>query len=124
MRYVLQFRCPGCDSIRPMIQEGVLHWLRDHGRLVREEKPSNELLFEMARLQAQSKRCEECDHFGLLVEEPEELRDEDWGGQRLCESCRVPLDPDRLEVFPDTTVCAKCQSAEERGDSFRYSTAA
>ena len=33
------------------------------------------------------------------------------GGYGLCEVCGQPIDPDRLEILPHTTLCVQCAQA-------------
>ena len=44
------------------------------------------------------------------------LRRLDEGDYGICESCEQPIDPERLEVLPRTTLCIKCaRQAEQDG---------
>ncbi len=36
------------------------------------------------------------------------------GGYGICENCGKPIDPERLEIFPETTLCVDCKRASER----------
>ena len=48
-----------------------------------------------------------------LKEALERLDEGDYG---ICESCEQPIDPERLEVLPRTTLCIKCaRKAEDVG---------
>ena len=38
----------------------------------------------------------------------------DRGEDELCERCRQPIEPERLKVLPDTTLCVKCKIEMER----------
>jgi DnaK suppressor protein len=35
----------------------------------------------------------------------------DQGGYGFCEVCGQPIDPDRLEILPHTTLCVQCAQA-------------
>lgn len=35
-------------------------------------------------------------------------------GYGICESCGRPIDPERLEIFPETTLCIDCKRKSER----------
>jgi RNA polymerase-binding transcription factor DksA len=40
----------------------------------------------------------------------------DEGDYGICESCEQPIDPERLEALPDTTLCINCaREAEQDG---------
>ncbi len=36
------------------------------------------------------------------------------GGYGICERCGNPIDPERLEIFPETTLCVDCKRETER----------
>lgn len=35
-------------------------------------------------------------------------------GYGICEKCGAKIDPERLEIFPETTLCIDCKRAAER----------
>jgi RNA polymerase-binding transcription factor DksA len=35
-------------------------------------------------------------------------------GYGVCEKCGKPIDPERLEIFPETTLCVDCKRQSER----------
>lgn len=35
-------------------------------------------------------------------------------GYGICERCGNPIDPERLEIFPETTLCINCKRETER----------
>ena len=42
------------------------------------------------------------------------LRRMDEGTYGICERCRLPIDPGRLEAVPEAVLCVKCKSVVER----------
>jgi DnaK suppressor protein len=36
------------------------------------------------------------------------------GGYGICENCGKQIDPERLEIFPETTLCVDCKRLRER----------
>jgi RNA polymerase-binding transcription factor DksA len=42
------------------------------------------------------------------------LRIMDEGTYGICERCRLPIDPARLEAVPEAVLCVKCKSVVER----------
>jgi DnaK suppressor protein len=42
------------------------------------------------------------------------LRQLEAGTYGICERCGQPIDPARLEVIPETTLCIKCKTIVER----------
>lgn len=41
------------------------------------------------------------------------------GGYGVCENCGKKIDPERLEIFPETTLCVDCKRASERSTQAR-----
>lgn len=42
------------------------------------------------------------------------LRLEQMGNYGICERCGQPIDPERLDALPDTTLCLRCKQEIER----------
>jgi DnaK suppressor protein len=42
------------------------------------------------------------------------------GNYGICEGCGQPIDPARLEILPETTLCLDCQRKFERQNRRRY----
>lgn len=40
-------------------------------------------------------------------------------GYGICESCGREIDPERLEIFPETTLCVDCKRKQERLNRLR-----
>ena len=85
-------------------------WLRGVGMLKREKEPNPGLVEELFLQTAGRFACPECRAVGLTAGEPRE-EEVDWGEARSCDECGKPIPPERLEVFPDATVCAACKEA-------------
>ena len=108
----LHWHCSSCgqDEVTPR-EEAALR-LQSIGRLKRGVRVETDLLLELARISAKELTCSVCGAAGL------ELRDglptqDDFG--RRCEVCGQSIDPERLEIFPDSTRCTACQKGDERG---------
>lgn len=55
------------------------------------------------------------------VEEIEDaLRAAEQGTYGICEVCGQPIDPARLAIIPEATMCVTCKTANERRSSRRY----
>ena len=90
--------------------------LRLVGHLRRESEPSEELIAELLQEAAPRMTCPVCKQIGIQVHEPEDLdHDSDWQSAVLCEACRKPIDPERLEALPETRRCTECQQKSESG---------
>jgi ssDNA-binding Zn-finger/Zn-ribbon topoisomerase 1 len=57
--------------------------------------------------------CDACGGKGLCRGEADDSAG-DWQQAIVCEICRQPIDPDRLEMFPAARRCVRCQDAAER----------
>lgn len=103
--------CAGCGWSRPCLSEEAVARLRAAGMLRRNVDPAEEEIAELIAAFAGKLTCPECGS-GLEVEADAE----DWPEAPVCASCGAPIDPERLEVFPDTRLCVACQGAEDRGE--------
>lgn len=97
--------------------------LRLVGVLRRESNPDDATLAELLPEAAKRMTCPGCKRIGLAVSDAEETTagslgdgDDDWQAAVLCERCRKPIPPERLEVFPDSKRCVACQSKAESGE--------
>ncbi len=59
----------------------------------------------MALVQIMERRLDSIDYA---------LRRMDEGTYGICERCRLPIDPGRLEAVPEAVFCVKCKSVVER----------
>ncbi len=60
-------------------------------------------------------KCANCEHVGLQVTDAHDDDLGDWGEAIACKGCRKPIPPERLEIFPGTTLCATCQQKDDSG---------
>jgi RNA polymerase-binding transcription factor DksA len=42
------------------------------------------------------------------------IKQAEAGSYGICERCGNPIEPERLEIFPETTLCISCKRATER----------
>ncbi|RME51532.1 MAG: TraR/DksA family transcriptional regulator [Caldilineae bacterium] len=47
------------------------------------------------------------------------LRQARNGGYGICEGCGQPINPERLKIFPQATLCVPCKSRQERNGRYR-----
>lgn len=88
----------------------LLGWLR------RDKEPDDGMVDALIAESAPRMTCPGCRGIGLVVREAEEEEEfDDWQAAILCEVCRQPIDPDRLEFLPDTRRCTNCQHLAEQG---------
>jgi predicted RNA-binding Zn-ribbon protein involved in translation (DUF1610 family) len=95
----------------------MLRWLQSAGMMKRAKEPDEAMIEELFVQTVDRFACPQCAHGGLIAEEAEDdWSDAAWGMARTCARCRQPIPPERLEVFPDATLCAKCQQSSDGAD--------
>lgn len=107
--------CSECEYTTVCGLGEIASWLSRLGKLRRDKNPEPELLFELFSAASADFQCPQCGHQGLAVSVVKPSGDEDWGMARKCEVCGRPIPPERLEIFPKTTVCMACKQGEEHG---------
>lgn len=108
-----------CRQCQWRLQIGVgdlLTRLRASGKMRRSDEPDVALLVELAKTATKSWCCEKCEHQGLAFREVQDNPD-DWNDARACEACGQLIPPERVELYPDSTLCAGCQRKVESGQS-------
>src|SRR5688572_17978321 len=91
--------------------------LRLIGLLRREPDPDEDILAALLVESAPRMTCPICKE-KRLVAAPSDFAggdDGDWQAAVLCEVCRAPIDPERLDAIPGTKRCAACQGKAEAG---------
>ncbi len=78
------------------------------------------LLCELFRVSAKKFTCPQCGREGLTAKPSEPLNEEEWGMARNCSECGIVIPAERLEVFPEATLCAECQRKDERGRAWAH----
>jgi rubrerythrin len=91
--------------------------LRIIGQLRREREPENELVETLFVEAAPHMTCPICKEKSLFARPSQGLDEEpgDWQSAVLCEICREPIVPERLEAIPETKRCATCAKKAESG---------
>jgi hypothetical protein len=90
--------------------------LRLIGLLRREREPDEDLVAALLVEAAPRMTCPVCKE-KQMVARPFDAADDkgEWLSAVLCEICRTPIPPERLNVIPGTKRCAKCQGLSEAG---------
>jgi Zn finger protein HypA/HybF involved in hydrogenase expression len=97
----------GCDD--------AIARLRLIGLLRREQEPNEALVAALFVEAAPRMTCPLCKEKTLFAR-PIEIDDaNDWQAAILCEICREPISPERLEAIPGTKRCAACAAKAESG---------
>jgi hypothetical protein len=91
--------------------------LRVIGLLRREPDPDEAILAALFEESAPRMTCPICKEKRLVAtpSDAAEVGDDDWQTAVLCEVCRQPISPERIEAMPGTKRCAACQGAAEAG---------
>jgi hypothetical protein len=94
--------------------------LRTVGMLRREAEPSYDMIDALVLDASRKMACDKCGHVGLKVILADDLDEDDWGSgtwgeARKCERCCKIIPAERLEVFPNSKLCATCQSQADSG---------
>jgi len=110
-----QATCPACAWSELCGPEGMSRRLVQARRLKRTSEMNLEMLSELFQASAGKLACPECGHEGLDLRRRSDL-DEDWPGGRPCSACEKLIPEERLELYPEATVCAACQEKLDRGD--------
>ena len=109
--------CPDCGWRTVCGPAEIASRLRLVGLLRRDGDPEEEILAALLPEAAPRMTCPSCKRIGLIEGEADEADDDDdWQAAVLCESCRKPIPPERLEVFPNTRRCVACQERAESGE--------
>ena len=108
--------CTHCSNIEMCGPTQMLVRLRQLGMFKRAADPPLDEVLQIFVSSAARMQCDRCQAVGMIAREMQAVED-DWGEPRCCAGCSKPIDAERLEVFPETTHCARCQSEEESGGS-------
>ncbi len=83
--------------------------------LKRDDQGDLDFLLQLASAARLRLLCPACGSGGLDFE-PEPA--DDWGsGAKACAACGAAIPAERLELFPDSDLCAACQQQVDRGQS-------
>lgn len=110
-------RCPRCGWLTACGPADVASRLRLVGVLRREKDPDEASLAALLPGAAERMTCPACNQIGLVVSDAadDDAEEADWQAAVLCQGCRKPIDPERVEALPGVTRCAACQGKAESG---------
>jgi hypothetical protein len=89
--------------------------LRAIGLLRRDREPDDELIGVLLVEAAPRMVCPSCGKQSVAAAPSELESDDEWQAAVLCEICRSPIPPERLEAIAETKRCAACQGKAEAG---------
>jgi DNA-directed RNA polymerase subunit M/transcription elongation factor TFIIS len=115
----LRWHCPACSHTEETPKDALYQRLRGVGLLRRveaEEAKDLDYLLQLAGSVKDKLTCPSCGVTGYQPQLADDV-ETDWGEQRTCAQCKTTISPERLEVFPDTTLCPACQKKAEKGET-------
>ena len=112
----LVWRCPHCAANERLSVRELASRLRVLGMLRREDERDAEFLLQLARAAAPKLICSACGCGGVKID-PADNRDEWTRPAKPCAACGATIPPERLELFPESDLCAACQQRVDRGQS-------
>jgi RNA polymerase-binding transcription factor DksA len=112
----IELVCAGCDHAETVNAAGTAKRLLAAGLLRSHSEATRDELRELALALAGKLSCPSCGQIGLRAR-PLDDETQGWLEARRCEDCGKPIDPERLEVFPDAKLCPTCQRQEEKGNA-------
>ncbi len=110
-----ELACSACGSRELIGPLQMLDRLHAAGMLKRERDPDWELVGELFRATSAARRCKDCGSAAVVLQPCADAADDGWGDVRCCERCGATIPAERLEVFPDTQLCVRCQQVRDRG---------
>ena len=115
----LRWHCSTCSHSEETPQDALYQRLRSAGLLRRVKAEDAKDLGYLLQLAASVKEKLICPSCGAGNYLPQPAMDEDaaWGDARKCTGCQALISPERLEVFPNTTLCPACQQKAEKRDT-------
>jgi hypothetical protein len=109
--------CRSCEWRTVCGREDAIGRLRLIGMLRRDPDPDEELLKALFFEAAPRMTCPICKEKRLHAVEYNPADDDfdDWQAAVLCEMCRQPIPPERVEALPGVKRCVACQGRSESG---------
>jgi hypothetical protein len=114
---VVRIRCRACGFVQDYSLTEMVSQLRAAGLLKATSDSSPDVIRALYIASAAKLPCPDCEFIGITASDAPADDDEAWGQARACELCRQPIPTERLELLPDTRLCAACQAKDERGEA-------
>ncbi len=113
-----KLHCRSCSWQTTSGREDLISRLQLVGLLRRDNDPEDEIILALLEDAAARMTCPSCKSIGLVASDSEETEtewDDDWQAAVLCNHCRKPIPPERVEALPGVKQCVECQGMEETG---------
>jgi predicted RNA-binding Zn-ribbon protein involved in translation (DUF1610 family) len=108
--------CGRCGFVERLDPLDLVARLRRLGMLKRGDDIEPEYLLEISAAARDRLTCSSCGRSGVLVQLAEE-RDEFDAPTQPCAACGAAIPAERLELFPESELCAACQQRVDRGQT-------
>jgi Zn finger protein HypA/HybF involved in hydrogenase expression len=116
-RQYVDVACNSCDWQRSCPDAQMVEMLRAIRKVGVSKAPGSSILIEIFKNSLAEMLCPACGGQGLHVAVVAENDDEDWPEGKTCDGCGRPIEQERMEAVPDSTLCVACQKATEQGDT-------
>jgi hypothetical protein len=115
--FSFELTCPNCGWRTVCGLADAASRLRLNGLLRREPNPDEGIVAQLIVESAPRMTCPVCKETQLVARPSEEAagNDGNWQAAVLCDVCRRPIAPERLEAIPGAKRCAACQGKTEAG---------
>lgn len=116
-RVFLKWLCSACGREEQSGRRELIVRLRELGMLRRDDGRDIGLLLELARSKSAEMKCPACDASGYLPQETSGDDFDDAPPPRPCLACGTTIPAERVELFPESDLCARCQEKVDRGEA-------
>jgi len=114
--FSFEIHCSNCGWRTISGVDDAVARLRLIGLLRRDCEPDEDVVAALLVEAAPRMTCPLCKEKRLIAKPTTDVVDaDDWQAATLCDVCRQPIDPERLEAIPGTKRCAGCQGKAETG---------
>ena len=113
--------CGHCGCVERLDAVELVERLRRLGMLKRgdpkrRDEVDPQFLLEISASARDRLKCSSCGRGSVLVQLADE-RDDFEAPARPCAACGAAIPAERLELFPDSELCASCQQRVDRGQT-------
>ena len=114
--FAYDLKCRECGWRTVCARHDAIARLRLIGLLRRESDPDDDLIAALFIETATRMTCPICKEKRLAVSLADDTEAAEWQDAVLCEVCRAPIPPERVDAIPGVKRCANCQQQSERGE--------
>jgi len=116
MRDFRGWKCDACGRAGIADFTSQLEWLKKLGMLRREKSPDPQLARELFAGAVGRLGCPACGEARIVLTRDLPRDEGDFPEGKLCAGCGKPIPAERLEALPAATLCAACQTRDDRGE--------